>query len=177
MRSPLDRLRHALSFEILALLLVIPLGAAAFDEPVADLGVVGVTCATVATAWNLLYNVAFDFALLKMRKTTRKTPAVRVTHAVLFEGGLLVVLAPFIACYLEITLLHAMLMNVAFSLFYVLYALGFNWAYDKLFPLPEWEQEFARNTTAGTARRMTINRSPRSTAVSGCEGCFFRLVN
>lgn len=139
MRSPLDRLRHALSFEILALLLVVPLGAAVFGLPVHDIGVVSVVSATLATLWNILYNFAFDMALRRLTGTTQKRPVIRVLHAVLFEIGLLIVLMPFIAWYLGVSYWQAFLMDVSFALFYMAYALGFNWAYDKIFPLPEWK--------------------------------------
>ena len=59
---------------------------------------------------------------------------VRVLHAVLFEGGLLVLLAPFIAWYLGVGLWHALVMDVSFALFYMGYAFVFNWAYDTVFP-------------------------------------------
>ncbi|PWE27312.1 PACE efflux transporter [Pararhodobacter marinus] len=139
MRSPLDRLRHALSFEIIALVVMIPLGALAFGMPMHDIGVVGIVAATLATLWNMLYNLLFDHALQRLRGTTLKTGPVRVLHAVLFEIGLLIALMPFIAWYLGISLWHALVMDVSFALFYMLYALVFNWAYDRLFPLPEWQ--------------------------------------
>ncbi|MCB1340583.1 MAG: PACE efflux transporter [Pseudooceanicola sp.] len=138
MRSPLDRLRHALSFEVIALLLVIPLGALVFHKPMHDIGVVGVVSATLATLWNMAYNDGFDRALRRLAGTTLKSPRTRVLHAVLFEAGLLVVLLPFIAWYLGITLWQAFVMDLSFAAFYLVYALGFNWAYDRLFPLPEW---------------------------------------
>ncbi|MEQ9476658.1 chlorhexidine efflux transporter, partial [Marinovum algicola] len=46
---------------------------------------------------------------------------------------------PFIAWYLGISLWQAFVMDVSFALFYMVYAFGFNWAYDRLFPLPEWK--------------------------------------
>lgn len=138
MRSPLDRLRHALLFEIVALLLVVPLGAAVFHLPMQDVGVVALASATIAMLWNVAYNWAFDLALRRLRETTDKTVRIRVAHAVAFEAGLLVVLMPFIAWYLGITLWQALVMDVSFALFYVVYAFGFTWAYDALFPLPEW---------------------------------------
>ncbi|QQA41909.1 PACE efflux transporter [Pelagovum pacificum] len=140
MRSPLDRLRHALSFELIALILVVPLGAVVFDMPVHDIGVVGVVSATLATVWNLAYNFGFDIVLKSLTGTTLKSPRVRVAHALLFELGLLLVLMPFIAWYLGVTLWQALVMDVSFALFYVVYAFGFNWLYDRLFPLPEWQQ-------------------------------------
>lgn len=139
MRSPLDRLRHAIAFEVVALILVVPLGAMAFDMPMHDIGVVSVASAAIATLWNVAYNYAFDVGLQRFAGTTRKSGWMRILHAILFEVGLLTVLMPFIAWYLGIPLWQAFVMDVSFALFYLFYALGFNWAYDKLFPLPEWQ--------------------------------------
>ena len=141
MRSTGDRIRHALSFEIIGLALVIPLGALVFGMPMSDIGIVGVVSATVATAWNYLYNLSFDHILQRLRGTTLKTTPIRVAHAVLFELGLLIVLMPFIAWYLGIGIIHALIMDVSFALFYVVYAFVFNWAYDAIFPLPEWQKD------------------------------------
>ncbi|ASM74497.1 MULTISPECIES: PACE efflux transporter [Roseobacteraceae] len=143
MRSPLDRLRHAISFEIIALLAVVPLGAFAFHMPMHDIGVVGVVSATLATLWNIVYNYIFDVVLERTTGTTEKTFPQRVLHAVIFEVGLLFVLMPFIAWYLGVSLWQAFLMDVSFALFYMVYALGFNWAYDKLFPLEEWKSQLS----------------------------------
>ncbi|NTF07547.1 PACE efflux transporter [Agrobacterium rubi] len=143
MRTIGDRIRHALSFEIIGLALIIPLGSVVFGMPAEDIGVVGVVSATIATAWNYLYNLGFDHLMQRKLGTTQKTVAIRVAHAVLFELGLLLVLMPFIAWYLDISIIHALVMDVSFALFYVVYAFVFNWCYDRLFPLPEWQTENA----------------------------------
>ncbi|MBC7150866.1 MAG: PACE efflux transporter [Rhizobium sp.] len=140
MRSTSDRIRHAISFEILALLLVTPLGAWVFSLPITDIGVVSVASATIAMLWNYVYNLGFDHAMQRFAGTTYKTVPIRVLHAVLFEAGILIVLAPFIAWYLGVGLWHAIVMDVSFSLFYLVYAFVFNWSYDRLFPIPEWQQ-------------------------------------
>ena len=140
MRTVWDRVRHALMFEIFGLILVIPLGALVFAMPMEDIGVVGVVSATLAMAWNYIYNLIFDTILRRSTGTTLKSVRMRVAHAVLFELGLLVVLMPFIAWYLGITLLHALMMDISFALFYMGYAFVFNLAYDKIFPLPEWQR-------------------------------------
>ena len=141
MRTIADRIRHALSFEIIGLILMIPLGALLFSMPAEDIGVVGVVSATIATAWNYLYNLIFDHAMQRSRGTTQKTTGIRVVHALLFEAGLLVALLPFVAWYLDISLWEALVMDVAFAVFYVFYAFAFNWAYDRIFPLPEWQEK------------------------------------
>jgi uncharacterized membrane protein len=139
MRTTRDRIRHAISFELIGLALITPLGAWAFGMPVADIGVVGVGAATLATVWNYIYNLGFDAAMQRLTGGTRKSIAVRISHAVLFEVGLLIVLMPLIAWYLGISLVQAFLMDVAFAGFYLVYAFVFNWGYDRIFPLPEWK--------------------------------------
>lgn len=140
MRTTRDRIRHAVSFEIIGLAIVTPLGAWTFGMPMHDIGVIGIASATIATLWNYIYNLGFDAIMQRVRRSTAKTVPIRLAHAVLFEVGLLVVLLPPIAWYLGIGLLQAFLMDVSFALFYMGYALVFNWAYDRLFPLPEWRK-------------------------------------
>lgn len=136
MRTTKDRIRHAISFEVIALFIVMPLGASAFSMPIHDIGVVAVVSATIATVWNYAYNLLFDHAMLRIVRDTRKTPAMRIVHAVLFEAGLLVALLPFIAWYLGITLMQAFLMDISLALFFLVYAFVFNWTYDLCFPVP-----------------------------------------
>ena len=140
MRSPADRIRHALSFEIIGILLATPLGAFVFHLDAGDSAVIVIGSATAAMVWNYIYNLGFDHAMQALRGTTQKTLAIRIAHAVLFELGLLLMLMPAIAFYLGISLWQALVMDIAFALFYMGYALVFNWAYDRLFPLPEWQE-------------------------------------
>ncbi|ERP96735.1 hypothetical protein Q669_27520 [Labrenzia sp. C1B10] len=141
MRSPLDRLRQALSFEIIALVLAVPLGTVAFGVPMHDVGVVSVVSATIATLWNVVYNFVFDVTYRRLTGETLKTLIVRIIHSIFFEIGLLIVLMPFIAWYLGVSLWQALVMDLFFVAFYLVYAFAFNWAYDKLFPLPEWRNQ------------------------------------
>ncbi|MDH4440015.1 MAG: PACE efflux transporter [Rhizobium sp.] len=144
MRSVADRIRHAVSFELLGLAIITPIGAWAFSMPMADIGVVGIGAATLATGWNYIYNLGFDHYLQRTRGTTLKTLPMRIVHAVLFEAGLVTVLMPFIAWYLEISIWQAFVMDLSLSLFYLVYAFIFNWSYDRLFPLQEWQTETMR---------------------------------
>lgn len=136
MRTTRDRIRHAISFEIIGLALITPLGALAFGMPMHDIGVIGIVGATIATLWNYIYNIGFDHAMLRLRGSVLKTMPIRVLHAILFEAGLLMALLPFVAWYLQVSLWHALVMDIAFALFYLVYAFVFNLAYDKVFPVP-----------------------------------------
>ena len=51
-------------------------------------------------------------------------------------SGLLVLLMPFVAWWLEVSLWRALVMALGFAAFYVVYAFAFNWVYDRVFPVP-----------------------------------------
>ncbi len=112
MRSFMDRVRHATMFEIIGLAIFIPGSAFILDKPAAEMGVIGVVSATTATVWNFLFNLGFDKAMLRFTGSVNKSMAVRVLHAILFEAGLIVLLIPFIAWYLGISLIAALVMDI-----------------------------------------------------------------
>lgn len=141
MRTTADRIRHALSFEILGIALATPLAAFVFGLHAGESAVIVIGGATLAMAWNYVFNLVFDHAMTRWLGTTLKTMPLRIAHAVLFEIGLLIMLMPLIALYLGISLWQALLLDLGFALFYMVYALVFNWSYDRLFPLPEWQQK------------------------------------
>lgn len=136
MRTPRDRVRHAVLFEVIALILVAPLGGFVFGVDMAHFGVVAVVSTTVAMGWNYVFNLGFDHALVALGKPLDKSAVMRVLHAVLFEGGLLLLLVPFIAWYLAVPLWAAFVMDLGLAGFYLVFALIFNWGYDRIFPLP-----------------------------------------
>ena len=135
MRSFPDRVRHTFLFEAIGLALVIPGGALLFGLPATHMGVIGVGSATVATLWNFVFNLGFDHAMLRFAGHTRKSLGLRVLHALLFEGGLLVLLLPPMAWYLGMGLWQTFVMDLAIVVFYVVYAFLFNLAYDRVFPV------------------------------------------
>lgn len=65
----------------------------------------------------------------------RKSFAARLLHTVLFEAGLLLILLPLIAWYLNMTLLDTLVLDLAIVAFYLVYNFVFNVAYDRLFPV------------------------------------------
>lgn len=137
MRTTKDRIRHALGFEIIGLLIFAPLASLVFGYDLQLMGVMALAGSITATFWNYFYNILFDRAMLRLRGSVQKTIPLRVLHAVLFEGGLLLLFLPVIAWYLNISLWEAFKMDIAMSTFYLIYAFVYNWVYDKVFPIPE----------------------------------------
>ncbi|MAY61597.1 MAG: hypothetical protein CML29_05245 [Rhizobiales bacterium] len=134
MRTTKDRIRQALSFEIIGLVIVTPLFAWLFSRPMDQTGILALMGATAATAWNYLFNWGFDTLLDRFRGDVNKTFALRIVHAIAFELTLLVILLPLFAWWLGITLLEAFYIDIAFAAFYMAYAFVFTWGYDAVFP-------------------------------------------
>lgn len=136
MRSFPDRIRHTLMFEIIGLMIIIPTSAFVLDKPMSQMGVVGVGSATIATIWNFAFNIWFDHGMRKLTGQTIKGLKARLAHTFLFEAGLLTILLPPMAWYLDMGLLDALILDLGIVAFYLVYNFAFNVGYDRVFPLP-----------------------------------------
>jgi len=142
LRNAKDRLRHAVIYEIVGLILVVPLAAWGFGTDLLDTGVLGIFFSILAMVWNMIYNHYFDIMLLKNgRNPARRGFWLRAVHALLFEAGFIIVSVPAIAWWLSLSLVKALAMDLGFTLFYIGYAYVYNWAYDRIFPYPVFKPE------------------------------------
>ncbi|CAH0533444.1 hypothetical protein VST7929_01312 [Vibrio stylophorae] len=135
MHQTWDRIRHAVGFELLGLVLIVGI-LSQFGFSVGHVGVLGVFFAIIATAWNYVYNLGFDRWLKKSQGHTEKTQQQRLCHALGFEFGLLWLTIPALAWWLNISLWQAFVMDIGLVVFYLIYAYFYNLAYDRLFPIP-----------------------------------------
>lgn len=140
MRSTADRIRHAVLFELIAIILVGPLLGWAFAAPIVRVGALSVVLSLVATGWNYIYNIGFDHALQRLRGHVRKRPWERIIHAFLFELGMLVFTIPPVMWWLGFDLFEALRMALSVMVFYLFYAWLYNLVYDHVFPIPEPEE-------------------------------------
>ncbi|MGY8526119.1 PACE efflux transporter [Paracidovorax citrulli] len=140
MRGTLDRIRHTVGFELIGLVIFAPLGSLVFGYELHQMGIIAAVASLIAALWNYVYNLMFDRAMVRITGQVRKSTRVRVLHALLFELGLLVVFLPMVAWYLKISLLDALIMDLAVAAFYVVYAFVYNWLYDIVFPIPAREE-------------------------------------
>lgn len=60
----------------------------------------------------------------------------RALHALLFEGGLVLVTVPAMMWWLQIGLWQAVVLDLGFLLLVPIYTYGYNWLYDRVFPVP-----------------------------------------
>lgn len=129
-KSRVERVLHALSFELIATLICAPVIALVMKKTLWDTGVLTLMFATIAMLWNMFFTWLFDRA--QRRYGFSRTLQIRLLHATAFELGLIVVLVPLAAWWLGISLLEAFLLDIGMTLFFLPYALIFNWAYDML---------------------------------------------
>lgn len=94
-----------------------------------------VVCSLTAVLWNLVFNHAFERWEARQPVRGRNFKR-RAAHALMFEGGLVLLLVPLIAWWLDVGLWHALVMDLGLVLFFLIYTFAFTWAFDKLFGLP-----------------------------------------
>lgn len=129
-KSITERFCHALLFEVLAIAICAPLGAWLLGYPLAHMGVLTLMVSLVAMVWNMLFNALFDRAQRGMG--FQRNVAARAVHAVLFEVGLILAVVPLAAWWLDISLWHALVLDIGIALFFLPYTFAFNWLYDSL---------------------------------------------
>lgn len=139
MRSRFDRIRHAIMFELIGLILIVGV-LSQFGFEMGHVGIMGVVFSLVATGWNYVYNILFDKYMLRKTGSTVKSTLNRVVHSLGFEGGLLILTIPAMAWFLNISILEAFILDIGLVVFYLFYAYVYNLAYDKAFPINEVNQ-------------------------------------
>lgn len=86
--------------------------------------------------WNAFYNALFDrIEIRRGSHLSQRGWRGRVLQAFGFEAGLALITVPLIAYWLSLSLLAALLLDIGFAGFYLVFALCFNWAYDRIFPI------------------------------------------
>lgn len=137
LRSLPDRVRQIALFEIGGLLLIAPPFAWLSGVPMTDsLGLMAVL-ALMAAVWNGAYTTAFDWfeGRLTGRTADRRPFRLRCVHAAGFETGLLLMTLPVIVWWTGMGWVDALVADIGLAASYTLYALVFNLAYDRVFPI------------------------------------------
>lgn len=129
-RTLKERFLHAAGFEVLAIAIVSPLAAWIMDKPLFQMGALAIMLSTVAMLWNMIYNSGFD--RLYPPGKVKRDAGLRILHALGFEGGFIVIGLPLAAWMLDVSLLQAFMIEVAFFLFFLPYTVAYNWLWDTL---------------------------------------------
>lgn len=128
------RVVHTVGFEVFGVVIFTPVAVYVLNESVFDIGFLAIVISLIAMVWNLIYNYIFDFieGYFGGHRSTRKL-FMRIMHAVSFELGLLVVTLPIVAYWLKMSLWKALLTDLSFVVFYLIYAFVYNYVFDKIY--------------------------------------------
>jgi uncharacterized membrane protein len=96
----------------------------------AHAGLLTLMISLVAMIWNMIFNSLFD--RIERHWRLARTMAMRVVHAAAFEAGLVAIVVPLVAWWLDMSLLEALILDIGLLLFFLPYTFVFNLVYDKL---------------------------------------------
>lgn len=126
---------QAITYEAVAIFFIAPAIAYAYDDNLGHSTVLSIIISSVAVCWNMFYNYCFEY--WEARQTLRERTLLRRTlHSIGFEGGMTILLLPVIAYWLNISLLQALIANIALFAFFFFYSFAFQYCFDKLFDVP-----------------------------------------
>ena len=130
------KILYAVSFETLGVV-VATLGLLAMSdaEPAQSLILSAIT-ATIAMTWSMGFNWLFE-AWEARQSVKGRSLARRSVHALLFEGGLVILVLPLMAWWLQVDLWTALQYEAGLILLFILYTYIFTYSFDRLFGLPQ----------------------------------------
>lgn len=135
MQGPARKVFQAVTYEAIALLFIAPAIAYVYNSDLQYSGAFSLLLSAFALVWNMAYNALFEYWEARQPQRTRNFTR-RALHATGFEGGLALLLIPFIAWWLEISLQQALLTDLALLGFFLVYSFVFQYCFDKVFDVP-----------------------------------------
>jgi len=124
------RLIHALSYELILLVIIALALSLIFKMPLEVTGSLGVVMAVTSVLWNMLFNHFFE--KIEARRQLKRTVKVRILHAIGFEGGLMLATIPMVAYAMQMSLPEAFLLDLSLTLCILVYTFIFQWGYDAI---------------------------------------------
>lgn len=135
MSPRIRRVVQAVLYEVIAVAFVGPALSFIFDQPSGSTIALAVFMSAVALGWNYVFNATFE--RWESRQTVRgRSFARRIAHGIGFEGGLVLMLVPVMAYWLQTSLLNAFIADLGVLAFFLVYTVAFTWAFDRVFGLP-----------------------------------------
>ena len=122
------RIVHALSYEIILLVIIALALSFIFEMPLEVTGVLGIFMAVTSVIWNMVFNHYFE--KFEAKHQFKRTVRVRILHAIGFEGGLMLATIPMVAYAMNMSLWQAIVLDFSLTLCILVYTFIFQWCYD-----------------------------------------------
>lgn len=133
------RIVYVSSYEVIGMVISSVGLALLAGDSVEHTGPLSVMITTIAVTWNFIYNILYEKWEARQDSKSR-TVKRRIVHAIGFQITLVIFLIPLIAWWMDISLVAAFWLDVAFIIIIPIYTFIFNWTFDKLFGLPVFAQ-------------------------------------
>ncbi|WP_173911160.1 chlorhexidine efflux PACE transporter AceI [Acinetobacter sp. Marseille-Q1618] len=124
------RIVHALSYEIILLVIIAIALSFIFEVPMEVTGTLGMAMAVTSVVWNMIFNHFFE--KLEYKYKFRRTVGIRILHAIGFEGGLMLATIPMVAYAMDMSLWQAILLDLGMTSCILVYTFIFQWCYDAI---------------------------------------------
>ena len=126
---------YAVSFETLGTLVASAYLWLVSETSPASSFALSVLAATIALGWSFAFNTLFE--AWEARQAVRgRSRARRIAHALLFEGGLVMMLLPIMAWWLQVSLWQALVYEAGLILVFIAYTYLFTLGFDRILGLP-----------------------------------------
>lgn len=150
MSPTIRKIVYAVSFETLGTL-VASVALMLMSEASAGSSLaLAVITATVALGWSFVFNTGFEAWEARQTVKGRSLPR-RTAHALMFEGGLVLICVPVMAWWLQVGYLEALVYEAGLIALFVVYTYLFTWGFDRIFGLPASAREVEAATGASSA--------------------------
>lgn len=137
-RGGWDRIRYALIFEGILIVLFGAAMSLVTGHDMLDTGGLAVVLSILALVTNLVYNYVYDRVDVAFgRVPTERSRTGRVVHAIGFELTLIVLGLPLMMWWLDLNFWQALALDVATMVFVVIYTYFFTLAYDRILPVAQ----------------------------------------
>jgi uncharacterized membrane protein len=126
---------YAATFETLGTLLAsLYLWLVSEASPASSLAL-SILTATIALSWSFIFNTIFE--AWEARQPVRgRSLKRRTAHALMFEGGLVLISIPVMAWWLQVGYLEALVYEAGLIALFIVYTYLFTWGFDRIFGLP-----------------------------------------
>lgn len=134
-RPVLRRIAYVAGYEGLSVLFTVVVMSGLLGHSGGQSTLLAVMLSTAATVWNYVWNTVFE-AYERRSGATGRSLAARVTHALGYEGGVLVVTIPMVSLMLGVNLIEAAMIELGLLVFFLIFTAVYAAIFDRVFGLP-----------------------------------------
>lgn len=129
------KIAYAVSFETLGTLVASVYLWLVSEASAGSSLALSVLTATIALSWSYVFNTGFE-AWEARQPVKGRSLKRRTVHALMFEGGLVLICIPVMAWWLQVGYLEALVYEAGLIALFIAYTYAFTWGFDRVLGLP-----------------------------------------